>query len=204
MHSGRREAAKLAIRAGGPYNPSTLNPNSIIDLFEKGSEIMAVPAPIVDKLNEQISNEFHAAHTYMGMACKFDEMGLKVFSQWFFRQGEEERDHGKRILKYLLDTGAEVKLKAIDAPKGDMSSPAAIVETALRQEETVTQQIHHLMGLADEHKDYATRSFLNWFVDEQVEEVATMTELLQLVKMAGSQNLLQLEARVARMMAEDR
>jgi ferritin len=165
---------------------------------------MAVPAPLVDKLNQQICNEFHAAHTYTAMACKFDAMGLKIFAQWFFRQGEEEREHGEKILKYLLEVGEEVKLKAIPEPKGDMSSPAAIVETALKQEETVTRQIHDMMSLAEEHKDYASRSFLNWFVDEQVEEVATMTELLQLVKMAGNQNLLQLEARVARMLAEDR
>jgi ferritin len=162
---------------------------------------MLTPAPVVEKLNEQIANEFHAAHNYMAMACRFDELGLKMLAQWFFRQGEEERDHGKKILHYLLEVGADVKLRAIGEPVGDLSSPVAIVETALAQEKKVTEQIHNLFALAEEHRDYATRSFLAWFVDEQVEEVATMTELLQMLKLAGDQHLLQVEARVSEMLS---
>ncbi|MCB9849082.1 MAG: ferritin [Phycisphaerales bacterium] len=161
---------------------------------------MLTPKPIVDKLNEQIANEFHAAHNYMAMACRFDALGLKVLSEWFFRQGEEERDHGKRILRYLLDVGADVHLNAISEPTGNLSDPVSIVQSALNQEEQVTKQIHDLVAMAEEHKDFATRSFLAWFVDEQVEEVATMTELLQMLKLAGDHHLLQVEARVARMM----
>jgi ferritin len=162
---------------------------------------MLTPAPVVEKLNEQIANEFHAAHNYMAMACRFDELGLKMLAQWFFRQGEEERDHGKKILHYLLEVGADVKLRAIGEPVGDLATPIAIVETALAQEKMVTEQIHNLFALAEEHRDYATRSFLAWFVDEQVEEVATMTELLQMLKLAGDQHLLQVEARVSEMLS---
>lgn len=161
---------------------------------------MMIPSPIVNKLNEQIANELHAAHNYMAMGCRFDALGLKTLSQWFFHQGEEERDHGKRILDYLLGVGADVSLKAIPEPEGDLSSPVAIVQTALSQEQAVTAQIHAIVALAEEHKDYATRSFLTWFIDEQVEEVAAMTELLALVKMAGEHQMLQVEARVAKMM----
>ncbi|HRX85381.1 MAG TPA: ferritin [Phycisphaerae bacterium] len=161
---------------------------------------MITPKVVVDKLNDQIANEFHAAHNYMAMACRFDGLGLKVLSQWFFRQGEEEREHGKKILTYLLEVGADVQLRAIAEPVGDLSSPISIVETALEQEENVTKQIHDLVALAEQHKDYATRSFLSWFIDEQVEEVATMTELLQMLKLAGNQHLLQVEARVAKML----
>lgn len=161
---------------------------------------MLIPKPIVEKLNEQIANEFHAAHNYMAMACRFDELGLKMLAQWFFRQGEEERNHGRKILDYLLEIGANVKLKAIPEPAGEMSSPVAIVQTALHQEMAVTKQIHAIVALAEEHKDYATRSFLTWFIDEQVEEVASMTQLLSLIRMAGENQLLQVEARVARMM----
>jgi len=161
---------------------------------------MLIPKPVVDMLNQQIANEFHAAHNYLAMACRFDGLGLKVLSQWFFRQGEEEREHGKKIMRFLLEVGAEVNLQSTAAPTGDMSSPVAIVQTALAQEETVTKQIHDLVALAEQHKDYATRSFLAWFVDEQVEEVATMTELLQMLKLAGNQHLLQVEARMAKML----
>jgi ferritin len=161
---------------------------------------MLIPQTVVDKLNEQIANEFHAAHNYLAMACRFDGLGLKVLAQWFFRQGEEERDHGKKIMRYLLEVGAEVKLQSITEPAGDLSSPITIVQTALDQEVAVTRQIHDLVALAEQHKDYATRSFLSWFIDEQVEEVASMTELLQMLKLAGNQHLLQVEARVAKML----
>lgn len=161
---------------------------------------MLTPKVVIQKLNEQIAHEFQAAHNYMAMACRFDNLGLKVLSQWFFRQGEEEREHGKRILKYLLDIGAEVSLAPVPAPVGNLTDPVTIVQTALHQEENVTQQIHDLVALAEQHKDYATRSFLSWFVDEQVEEVATMTELLQMLKLAGEHHLLQVEARVAKML----
>ena len=161
---------------------------------------MLTPKVVVDKLNQQIANEFHAAHNYMAMACRFDGLGLKVLSEWFFRQGEEEREHGKKILTYLLEIGAEVHLQSIPEPVGDLTNPIAIVTTALHQEEKVTTQIHELVALAEQHKDYATRSFLAWFIDEQVEEVATMTELLQMLKLAGDQHLLQVEARVAKML----
>jgi ferritin len=161
---------------------------------------MLIPQPVLEKLNEQIANEFHAAHNYMAMACKFDEMGLKMLSQWFLRQGEEEREHGKKILRYVLDVGADPKLQAIPEPDGDMSSPVKIVQTALDQELAVTKQINEIMALAEQHNDYATRSFLDWFTLEQVEEVSSMTELLQLVKLAGKEHLLQVEARVAKML----
>jgi len=161
---------------------------------------MLIPQAVLDRLNEQIANEFHAAHNYLAMACRFDGMGLKMLSQWFRRQGEEEREHGMKLLNYVLEVDGEVKLGPIGTPRGDMSSPISIVQTALDQEREVTRCIHEIVTLAEEHKDYSTRSFLNWFIDEQVEEVATMTDLLQLVKMAGDNNLLQVEARVAKMM----
>jgi ferritin len=161
---------------------------------------MQIPQPVVDRLNEQIGHEFHAAHSYMAMACRFDSLGLKMMSAWFFKQGEEERQHAHKLMKYLLDVGAEVRLDAIDAPRGDLSNPVTIVQSALNQEMNVTRQIHELMALAEQHRDYATRSFLNWFVDEQVEEVSTMTDLLNIVQMAGPHQLLQVEGRIARML----
>ncbi|NOX60212.1 MAG: ferritin [Planctomycetes bacterium] len=161
---------------------------------------MMIPQPVMDKLNQQIANEFGAAHNYLAMACRFDELGLKMLSQWFFRQGEEEREHGRKILNYLLETGAKVSLQATPAPSGDIDNPLAIVRAALEQEKEVTRQINEIAATAEQHKDFATRSFINWFIDEQVEEVSTMTELLNLVELAGENHLLQVEMRVAKMM----
>ncbi|GJM25704.1 MAG: ferritin [Phycisphaerae bacterium] len=162
---------------------------------------MMIPQPVVDKLNQQIANEFGAAHTYLAMACRFDELGLKMLSQFFFRQSDEEREHGRKILDYVLEVGADVKLQATPEPTGDMSTAVSIVSTALEQEKEVTRQINDIAATAEAEKDFATRSFINWFIDEQVEEVSSMTELLELVKLAGDDHMLQVEMRVAKMMA---
>jgi ferritin len=192
---------------GGRMFPTALKSGSgrrgerpIKKALTEASCIMLIPKPVMDKLIDQVTHEFHAAHNYLEMACRLDALSLKMLSGWFLKQAEEERQHGHKILKYLLDVGAEVKLRDIPPPSGDFTSPVAIVQCALDQEMTVTRQIYDLVGLAEQHKDYATRSFLEWFVDEQVEEVSTMTDLLHIVKMAGEHQMLQVELRVARLL----
>jgi len=150
------------------------------------------------KLNEQITHEFNASQIYLAMACQFDGMGLKVLAGYFRKQTAEEREHALKILDYVLDVNGEVELLAIPAPQKSYASVQAAIDAALAHEKKVTQQIHDLVTLADEEKDYASRSFLKWFVDEQVEEVSTIGHLSQVASMAGN-NLLLLEAYVARM-----
>jgi len=147
------------------------------------------------KLNEQITAEFAAAHKYLAMACAFDSRGLKILCQRFVQQAAEERDHAMKILHYMLEVGGRVHLEAVPEPADQFANPKAIVAAALESEQHVTRLIHDLVSLADSEKDYATRSFLQWFVDEQVEEVASMRDLLTLVELAGN-NLLQVEARI--------
>jgi len=156
---------------------------------------MALSDTMVTQLNGQITTEFATAHAYLAMACELDGKGLKVLSAFFAKQAEEERAHALKIIKYLQEVGGEVRLEAVAKPRSDYGDVAAIAEAALESEEHVTKLIHDLVELAEKEKDYATRSFLNWFVDEQVEEVASMTDLVQMVKLAGN-NLLQLEARI--------
>ncbi len=156
---------------------------------------MMVSSAMNAKLNEQIQIEFSAAHAYLAMACAFDATGLKILTKKFLAQHEEEREHAMKILHYLQEDGGAVTLSAIDKPRTKYTTAESIVTAALESELHVTKLINDVMELADSEKDYATRSFLQWFVDEQVEEVAQMTDLLNLVKMAGD-NLLQVEARV--------
>ncbi len=156
---------------------------------------MMISSAMNAKLNEQIQGEFSAAHGYLAMACAFDAMGLKILNKRFLAQHEEEREHAMKILHYLQEVGGAVALKAIDKPRTEYTTAESIVEAALESELSVTRMINDVMALAESEKDYATRSFLQWFVDEQVEEVSQMTDLLNLVKMAGD-NLLQVEARV--------
>lgn len=156
---------------------------------------MMISSGMNAKLNEQIQAEFSAAHGYLTMACAFDNMGLKILAKRFYEQHTEEQAHAMKILRYVQEVGGTVTLAEINKPRTEYPSAMAIVEAALESEKNVTAMINALMSMADSEKDYATRSFLQWFVDEQVEEVSSMSDLLTLVKMAG-ENLLQVESRV--------
>jgi len=163
---------------------------------------MMISKKMNKQLNEQITNEFHAAHLYLDMACALMDEGLKILSAWFRHHAAEEREHGTKILDYVHEVGGKVKLQAIAAPGARPKTIQGMVEAALDHEWKVTKQIHALVALADQEKDYATRSFLQWFVDEQVEEVAVVTELLDVIRLSGGKNWLQVEARMAKAMKE--
>lgn len=161
---------------------------------------MMISEKMNQALNRQVTNEFGASHTYLAMACSFHEMGLKVFAKRFFQQAEEERQHALKIMKYIEDVGGKIVLDGVAKPKTGYNSTLAIVEAAVEAERTVTGQVNELVALAETEKDYATRSFLQWFVNEQVEEVSSMLDLLQMVTMAGEKNLFYVESRLAQMM----
>jgi len=147
------------------------------------------------KLNEQVAVEFDAAQQYLAMACSFDTMGYKILAKRFFAQYEEERTHAMKIIDYTHSVGGCVTLKAVDAPKSDFQSVEEIIRMALDSEERITAMINDLVTLAASENDHATQSMLTWFVDEQVEEVSSMRDLLQLVKLSNG-NVLQVENRV--------
>ncbi len=158
---------------------------------------MMVSKKMAAALNEQVKNEFFAYWTYLQMSYTFNSMGLTVFSTWYNQQAIEEQGHAMKIAGYLLDQGAEVELMNLDKPKADYKSAQEVVQAALDHEIKVTGQINALASLAREEHDYATENFLQYYVQEQVEEVATATELLDLVKMSDSTGqLLMLENRI--------
>ena len=157
---------------------------------------MMISQKMADAINEQIKNEFFSGWLYLAMAYKCEEMSLKVFAEWFTQQEAEEREHATKMCTYLLDQGAEVKLSALDQPKFDDSSIGAMVDETVKHEKFITECISNLVNIAKEENDNATFNFLQWFVEEQVEEVASVTELSDLVKMAGPNNLLMLENRL--------
>ncbi len=162
---------------------------------------MMISSKMVASLNKQIANEMAASHKYLAMSYCFEDMGLRIFAKRFMQQADEERGHALKIAQYIQDVGGKVSIDKLDKPKADYKSAKQIVQAAVDSELTVTKQINDLMAQADKEKDYATRSFLKWYVDEQVEEVSTMTDLLKLVTMAGEQYLFQVEGRLAAMMA---
>lgn len=160
---------------------------------------MQISQKMNDELNQQITNEQYSSNLYLAMAAAFERMGLKVFAKYYLKQAAEETTHAMKIFGYIVDAGGTVTIKAIPEPKALKDDVAALVAVARDHEIKVTGMINDLVALAEKEKDYATRSFLAWFVDEQVEEVSTAQELVTLVKMAGPQ-VLYLEHRVAQML----
>ena len=124
-------------------------------------------------LNEQMNQEYFAAHAYMAMAAYCDKESYDGFANFYIEQAKEERFHGKKIYDYINDRGEHAILDTIKAPKVEFSSILETFKDGLEQERDVTKRFYNLSDLAHKDKDYATISFLNWFLDEQVEEEST-------------------------------
>jgi ferritin len=155
---------------------------------------MMIDASLATAFNEQVGHEFGASMQYVSIAAHFHRHHLTLLSKLFLDQAEEERQHAMKFVKYLLDTGAELKIPQIPAPVPGFASAEAAVQAALDWEREVTGQITKLMDLAAKQNDYLAQSFLQWFVDEQLEEIVKMDRLLGVVKQAGEKNLLMVEA----------
>lgn len=150
-------------------------------------------------INDQIGHELYSANAYLMIASHMDNLGLKVLAAKFFQQCDEERMHAMKFLRYMLDAGADVQIPAVPAPPRITGTVLEGVEFSLKQELEITNRINGLLKLAHEENDYATASFLKWFIDEQVEEVAWVSDLIQLIKHAGEQHLLIVENRLMHM-----
>jgi ferritin len=144
--------------------------------------------------NEQIGHEFGASLQYMSIAAHFNRRQLTLLAKLFFDQAEEERTHAQKFVQYVLDTKGELRIPAIPAPTAEFRSSEDAVAAALQWENEVTRQITGLMDTAVKEGDYLAQSFLQWFVDEQLEEVVKMDRLLGVVKQSGEKNLLMVEA----------
>jgi ferritin len=149
-------------------------------------------------INEQIGREFAASQQYVAIAVYYDSESLHELAAHFYRQAVEERNHAMMLVQYLLDADLQVTIPGVDAPQTDFADAIAPVALALEQEKTVTQQIARLASLAREESDYVAEQFLGWFLQEQREEVASMSDLLAVVKRAAESNLLLAEDYLAR------
>ena len=144
---------------------------------------MAAPR-FIARLNEQVGNEFAAHHQYLACAIYFDDLTMPQMASLFYAQAIEERNHAMMMVQYLLDADAKVAIPGIDGPINDFSDVVAPVVLALDQEKRVTEQIYELTAIAREENDFASDQFMQWFIKEQVEEVATMSDLLTVVSRA--------------------
>ena len=132
----------------------------------------------VAQLNAQIGNELAAHNQYLACAIYYDALTMPRMAAFFYEQALEERAHAMMMVQYLVDTDAEVVLPAVEAPTSAFADLVAPVELALAQERRVTDQINGLLRIAREEGDFASEQFMQWFIKEQVEEVATMSDLL--------------------------
>ncbi len=154
-------------------------------------------ATFADALNEQVRNEFAASQQYVAVAVYYDSENLPQLAAHFYRQAVEERNHAMMMVQYLLDADEAVAIPGIEPPQTGFPNAVAPVALALEQERKVTDQIVELVKLARSEGELVGEQFLHWFLQEQREEVASMTELLAVVE-RGKDNLLQVEEHVAR------
>jgi ferritin len=150
-----------------------------------------------DALNEQIGHEFAASQQYIAIAVHYDAQSLPQLAGHFYRQAVEERNHAMMMVQYLLDSDDDVSIPGIDAPQTSFADVVAPVALALEQEKRVTAQIVDLVKLARDEGELVGEQFLHWFLQEQREEVASMTELLSVVE-RGKDNLLHIEEHLSR------
>ena len=136
----------------------------------------------VDQLNTQIGNEYAAHQQYVACAVYYDALTMPQMAGFFYAQALEERDHAMMMVKYLVDQDAPVHIPGVAAPIVAFDNVVAPVELALEQERRVTTQINELTKIAREESDFASDQFMQWFIKEQVEEVATMSDLVAVVR----------------------
>ncbi len=134
-------------------------------------------------LNQQVNAELYSAYLYLAMSAWCESKNLKGFANWLRVQYQEETAHALKIFDYILERGGKAKLEKIDAPTAEWKDIIEVFEQVLHHEKHVTSLINNLVHIAVEEKDYATQNMLQWFVNEQVEEEANATEILEQLKL---------------------
>jgi len=136
-------------------------------------------------LTEQVNKEFYSAYLYLSMSAYFSDKGLLGFANWMRVQAQEEQAHAMLIYDFLINRGEKVILTAIDTPQNDWDNSLSVMEAVLKHEVYVTELINNIVTVAEEAKDRATMSYMNWFVDEQVEEEANAQDIISKLKLIG-------------------
>ncbi len=158
---------------------------------------MLINKKLLDALNEQIGWEFFADKQYLAMAIYFEERGLSDLAKFFYAQADEEREHGLKIIKYIVEAGGHALIPAINTPKNSFASVEEVAQLFVDQEHEVTQSFYRMVDMALAEKDHITFNFLQWFIEEQLEEESSAGRLLQLVKIAGEERIFQVEMMIA-------
>ena len=146
---------------------------------------MKLSSKLEKALNDQINLEYCSAYAYLGMAAYFDQTAFTGFGQWMQLQSKEELGHAHRFFEYVVERGGKVTLQTITAPKCEYKSALEAFKASLGHEHKVSAAICGIYELASAEKDYATLSFLKWFLDEQVEEEKSVSEIIAKPELVG-------------------
>ena len=154
-------------------------------------------------LQEQVYHEFTNSQQYIAMAVYFDGADLRQLARHFYAQAVEERNHAMMLVQYLLDRDVRVEIPGIDGVRNAFDTPRDALASALEQERAVTDQVSRLTAVARDEGDYLGEQFMQWFLKEQVEEMALMASLVRVADRAGA-NMFDLENFVAREIGSQR
>ena len=150
---------------------------------------MKISAKMKKALNDQIGLESNASSSYLAMASWCEVTGYGGAASYFYAQSDEERTHMLKVVHYLNDMGAPATIPAIKAPAASYKSLETLIKTALKSEQTVTAAIHKMVEIAQKEKDHSTYAFLEWFVNEQVQEETKFETMLQKFDLLGRDKL---------------
>jgi ferritin len=151
-------------------------------------EEMMITQKMTERLNKQLQKEFYSAYLYLGMSAWCSENGFRGAANWFNIQFKEEQTHAMKIYQYLLDQGGHVELLSVKAVKTEYKSLLACFEKSLAHEQTMTKSFNELCDAAAKEKDHASSIFFQWFVTEQVEEEASLSDIIARLKLVGDGN----------------
>ena len=146
---------------------------------------MALSKQLETAINEQLNAEFYSSYLYLSMACHLTQRNMPGCARWMDLQSQEEMQHAVKLKDFILDRQGTVRLAAIDAPPSSWESVQDTFEKAYAHEKEITERIHKLVALAASAKDHATENMMRWFVDEQVEEEATLDEIINKFRLVG-------------------
>jgi ferritin len=155
---------------------------------------MQIGSKMADAMNAQIGREFFAALQYVAMSAWFEEKALPGFAGFFAKQAAEENEHALKLVRYLGEVGAHVTIPSIEAPRHDWTTVEAVIRTFLEAELEVTSRIHALVDLSLAEKDHSSFQFLQWYVEEQREEVSSAQSVLDRVRRIGEERVALLDA----------
>lgn len=140
---------------------------------------------VLAALNDQLNSEYYSSYLYLSMCAYFEAQGLRGFAHWMRVQSQEEMGHVMRFFNYINDRNGRVLLQSLEAPPAEWASPLAAFEAAYEHECSISRRIHDLARLAAEEGDWATGAFLQWFINEQVEEERSVGEVVQILRRIG-------------------